>query len=67
MAFICLVEQYKQDSSSTFSNVYKYSGAPIYSRHVKSEILTMLKDSTYTEVAKFDSDLSIINMEKWLI
>ena len=52
--------------ASTFKNFYKYSGAPIYSRHVKSEILAMLRDSTYTEVAKFDSDLSIINMENGL-
>lgn len=52
--------------ASTFSNVYKYSGAPIYSRHVKSEILTMLKDSTYTEVDKFDNDLAIINMKNGL-
>jgi len=53
--------------ASTFNNIYRYSGVPIYSRHVKSEILAMLRDSTYTEIAKFDSDLSIINMEKWLI
>lgn len=52
--------------ASTFKNFYKYSGAPIYSRHVKSEILAMLRDSTYTEIAKFDSDLSIINMENGL-
>ena len=49
-----------------FGGINKDSGAPIYNKHVKSEILTMLKDSTYTEIAKFDSDLSIINMENGL-
>jgi hypothetical protein len=31
--------------ASTFKNFYKYSGAPIYSRHVKSEILAMLREA----------------------
>ena len=52
--------------ATTFSSIYRYNEAPIYNKHVKSEILSQLRDITYTEIDRFDNDLAIINMENGL-
>ena len=52
--------------AGTFAGINKYNGAPIYNKHVKSEIITMLKDTTYTDVTNFDNNLDIINVKNGL-
>ena len=46
---------------NAFGGINKHNEAPIYNKHVKSEILTQIRDSTYTSIEEFDSDLEIIN------
>lgn len=52
--------------AEAFGSINKYSDAPIYNKSVKSEILTMLRDTTYTGMEEFDKDLNIINMTNGL-
>jgi putative DNA primase/helicase len=55
-------EQYVSRILATaFGGINKYNDSPIYTKHVKSEVLTMLRDTTYTEISNFDADLAIIN------
>lgn len=51
---------------NAFGGINKHNEAPIYNKHVKSEILTQIRDSTYTSIEEFDSDLEIINTKSGL-
>jgi putative DNA primase/helicase len=60
-------EQYASRLLATsFSGINKHNDAPIYTKGVKSEVLSLLRDTTYTEVVDFDADLDIINMKNGL-
>lgn len=65
--YIAHGEQYvSRILAETFGGINKINDVPIYNRHVKAEILTRLRDTTYTRIIDFDADLDMINMKSGL-
>jgi putative DNA primase/helicase len=52
---------------SALSPFMKETGQTCYSKHLFDEVLSIIKGLTYVHIAKFDSNLDIINVENGLL